>query len=230
LWTADHDIDDPNETQITVYTGRGLYCDSTLGNIWLVGTAVEHHAFYQYQFAGTTNIYAGQIQTETAYWQPNPSAGAVFPIITGFNDPNFSASCQGISGNCADGWGLRIVSSSNILIYGAGLYSFFDNYSTACSNPVTPPGGNGATCQTRIFSIEEGIILMHIRTLLLAVDRLWILLESYVWEREHWVAFLEHLWLLDFAVHIAACNIIFSTPVVGIEMVGFWFRGNRKTT
>jgi glucan 1,3-beta-glucosidase len=157
LWTADHDIDDPNETQITVYTGRGLYCDSTLGNIWLVGTAVEHHAFYQYQFAGTTNIYAGQIQTETAYWQPNPSAGAVFPIITGFNDPNFSASCQGISGNCADGWGLRIVSSSNILIYGAGLYSFFDNYSTACSNPVTPPGGNGATCQTRIFSIEEGL-------------------------------------------------------------------------
>ena len=25
---------------------------------------------------------------------------------------------------------------------------------TACSNPVTPPGGNGASCQTRIFSIE----------------------------------------------------------------------------
>ncbi len=37
------------------------------------------------------------------------------------------------------------------------MYSFFDNYSTACSNPVTPPGGNGATCQTRIFSIEEGL-------------------------------------------------------------------------
>ena len=34
----------------------------------------------------------------------------------------------------ADAWGLRIVDSTNILIYGAGLYSFFNNYSTACSN------------------------------------------------------------------------------------------------
>ena len=29
------------------------------------GTAVEHHALYQYQFANTQNIYMGQIQTET---------------------------------------------------------------------------------------------------------------------------------------------------------------------
>ena len=32
-----------------------------------VGTAVEHFALYQYQFADTRNIFAGQIQTETAY-------------------------------------------------------------------------------------------------------------------------------------------------------------------
>lgn len=66
LWTADHDIDDPNDTQITVYAGRGLYIESQAGSIWLVGTAVEHHTLYQYQFANTRNMFAGQIQTETA--------------------------------------------------------------------------------------------------------------------------------------------------------------------
>jgi glucan 1,3-beta-glucosidase len=154
FWTADHDIEDPNETQITIYTGRGLYDASENGPVWLVGTAVEHHAFYQYQFANTKDVYAGQIQTETPYWQPNPNAAAVFPIVPGFNDPDFVASCEGVSGNCADAWGLRVISSQSILVYGAGLYSFFDNYSVVCSDAVTPPGGNGASCQTRIVSIE----------------------------------------------------------------------------
>jgi glucan 1,3-beta-glucosidase len=33
LWTADHDIDDPSNTQISVYTGRGLLIEGS--NIWL---------------------------------------------------------------------------------------------------------------------------------------------------------------------------------------------------
>lgn len=41
-----------------------------------------------------------------------------------------AASSRGIAGNSADGWGLRVVNSQNILIYGAGLYSFFNNYNT----------------------------------------------------------------------------------------------------
>lgn len=48
LWTADHDVEDPNVTQITVYTGRGLYVESTAGTIWLYGTAVEHHSLCTY--------------------------------------------------------------------------------------------------------------------------------------------------------------------------------------
>ena len=67
LWTADHDLDDPNSTQITVYTGRGLLIESTDGNLWLVGTAVEHHALYQYQLSNTQSVFMGQIQTETPY-------------------------------------------------------------------------------------------------------------------------------------------------------------------
>jgi glucan 1,3-beta-glucosidase len=41
------------------------------------------------------------------------------------------------------------VDSGSISIYGAGLYSFFNNYSTDCSAQ-----GNGEVCQNRIFSLE----------------------------------------------------------------------------
>ncbi|MCJ1391404.1 hypothetical protein MMC18_004268 [Xylographa bjoerkii] len=152
FWTADHDIEDPNDTQITIYTGRGFYIESAAGTIWLWGTAVEHHSLYQYQFANTQNIFMGQIQTETAYYQPNPNATEPFPPVAALNDPNFVTSCAGVAGNCADGWGLRILNSQSLMVYGAGLYSFFDNYSTTCSN-----AGNGETCQSRIFDIEGNV-------------------------------------------------------------------------
>ena len=61
----------------------------------------------------------------------------------------------------ADGWGLRIVTSQALAFYGAGLYSFFDNYSTTCSNQ-----GNGEVCQYRIFSVEgsSGITVYNLNT------------------------------------------------------------------
>lgn len=149
-----HDVEDPSLTQITVYAGRGLLVESAAGGIWLVGTAVEHHVKYEYQFAHTANVFAGQIQTETAYYQPNPSAPLPFPYNAALSDPIFVQNATVTDGNitipASDGWGLRIVDSSDILIYGAGLYSFFDNYSTSCSDQ-----GNGEKCQNRIFSLEQ---------------------------------------------------------------------------
>lgn len=50
-------------------------------------------------------------------------------------------------------WGLRIVDSSNVVIYGAGLYSFFNNYNTTCSNG---PLGSTMKCQARVASIDGG--------------------------------------------------------------------------
>lgn len=50
----------------------------------------------------------------------------------------------------ADGWGLRIVNATSVAAYGAGLYSFFNNYSTACS-----AAGNFETCQSSIASVEN---------------------------------------------------------------------------
>ncbi|KAK5626045.1 hypothetical protein RRF57_001761 [Xylaria bambusicola] len=133
LWTADHDVDDSQLRRITVYTGRGMLVESQRGNIWLVGTSVEHHVRYQYQFRNTQNIYGGQIQTETPYYQPNPSARSPFPLIS--TDPNFDVSCPKATAasNCAEAWGLVVRASTNVLIYGAGLYSFFSNYDTSCS-------------------------------------------------------------------------------------------------
>ncbi|KAL0260589.1 hypothetical protein SLS55_004279 [Diplodia seriata] len=140
LWVADHDADDAALRQITVHAGRGLLVESAAGPVWLVGTGVEHHAKYQYQFRGAANVFAGQIQTETAYYQPYPDASAVFPVNATMGDPVFS-------GDVKSGWGLRVVDSS-VLVYGAGLYSFFNDYNTSCSNA---PGGQ---CQTRIMSVE----------------------------------------------------------------------------
>lgn len=46
-----------------------------------------------------------------------------------WNDPTFS---ECFAQTCYKTWGLRIYQSSYILIYGAGLYSFFNNYDSAC--------------------------------------------------------------------------------------------------
>ncbi|KAH8666364.1 pectate lyase superfamily protein-domain-containing protein [Xylariales sp. PMI_506] len=149
LWVADHDIDDASNTQITVYSGRGLLVESTNGPVWLYGTAVEHHALYQYQFVNAKNVFASELQTETPYYQPTPNAEAVFTPNTTLSDPDFSTSCAGASANCAMAWGLRVLDSSDLLIYGAGHYSWFSSYVQDCTTFDT-----GEDCQQNIVSLE----------------------------------------------------------------------------
>nr|POE62741.1 glucan 1,3-beta-glucosidase [Quercus suber] len=153
FWVADHDMDDPNLTQLNIYAGRGLLVQSKTGPVWLSGTAVEHHALYQYQFATTSNIFAGLIQTETAYYQPNPDATTPFPAVSALNDPTFTGSATVQDNNTAipnrNGWGLRIVNSSSVLVYGADHYSFFKSYSTTCSAQ-----NSGESCQASIVDLE----------------------------------------------------------------------------
>ncbi|KAK2599641.1 hypothetical protein N8I77_011378 [Diaporthe amygdali] len=147
LWTADHDIDDASNTQTNIYAGRGLLIESTAGPVWLVGTAVEHHTLYNYQLSGTTNVYASQLQTETPYFQPTPNSLSPFAPNSALGDPTFD--CTGVSGNCAMAWGLRIVGSSAVFLYGANHYSFFDEYSTTCSTFSA-----GQTCQARVVGLQ----------------------------------------------------------------------------
>lgn len=109
---------------------RGFLFESEEGPIWLYGTAAEHSTLYNYQFSGTSNVFMGAIQQETAYFQSNPIATVPFTPQTAWNDPTYSDCVQT---NCYKTWGLRILNSTNIFMYGGGLYSFFENWSvTQC--------------------------------------------------------------------------------------------------
>lgn len=160
IWVADHDIDDWNSTQISVFVARGLLVEGN--RIWMVGSSVEHHTLYQYQLLNASDVWMGQIQTETPYYQPNPPAPYPFTQPnTKIRDPDFAADCKAEGPNnslsslgdppCAMAWGLRILDSENVVVFGAGLYSFFNNYNTSCSTVES-----GENCQARIFWVGNG--------------------------------------------------------------------------
>ncbi|KAF7311538.1 hypothetical protein MKEN_01056200 [Mycena kentingensis (nom. inval.)] len=139
VWLADHSFESGTQAQVSLYSGRGILSESQ-GPTWFIGTASEHHTLYQYNLVGAANHYMGLIQTETPYFQPAPAPPAPFTPNATYLDPT---NWSGI--NAA--WGLRVTSSTNILIFGAGLYSFFQNYGQACI-----PGG---TCQSQIVNIDS---------------------------------------------------------------------------
>jgi glucan 1,3-beta-glucosidase len=137
LWTADHELDQDDHSQIDIYNGRGMLVESQ-GPVWLVGTASEHSQMSQYHMQGAKDIWLGAIQTETPYYQPNPAA------ITPFkkNDKYFDADMS----QQKSAWAMRIIDSTSIWNYGAGTYSFFDNYSQDCVATQS--------CQQHINEIE----------------------------------------------------------------------------
>ncbi|KAI9888746.1 MAG: hypothetical protein M1814_006478 [Vezdaea aestivalis] len=148
FWVADHELDLPDHGQINVYNGRGVLVESE-GPVWLYGTSSEHSTLYNYQLNKAKDIYMALIQTETAYFQSNPSALVPFPPDARYADPDFAASCKASptgTSSCAKTWGLRVVDSTDVLIFGAGLYSFFDNYGQDCLATES--------CQRNMLSVE----------------------------------------------------------------------------
>lgn len=158
LWVADHDLEDPEFTQITIFAGRGLLIESEAGRIFVSASGSEHHVLYQYQLLGTRDVWMGQIQSETPYFQPNPPASVPFAPDASIQDPDFKAQCAGRGGEdegeggvpCEMAWGLRVIDSTDVVIFGAGLYSFFNDYSTDCAQPES-----GTECQERVFEILD---------------------------------------------------------------------------
>ncbi|KAM0277231.1 hypothetical protein ACHAQH_005952 [Verticillium albo-atrum] len=133
-WVSDHELDQTGWSQINIYNGRGVLIESTKGS-WLWGTASEHSVLYNYQFNNAKNVFMGHIQTETAYFQGNPDALVPFTVNTKYLDPDFEAYCAAHSiqqDRCPRTWGVRAIDSSDIFLYGAGMYSFFDNYAQEC--------------------------------------------------------------------------------------------------
>ena len=120
-WTADHDMDNANQTQISVYAGRGVLVESQ-GPTWLYGTASEHQVLYQYQVSQAIDLYMGMIQTETPYFQPSPLAPTPFTSGLFPNDPTFT-DCPANSTNCAMSWALRIIDSTSVYSMGSGKTS-----------------------------------------------------------------------------------------------------------
>lgn len=132
MWVADHELDLSDHAQVNIFNGRGLLIESTQPT-WLYGTSVEHSVLYNYNLNGAQNLYMNMIQTETPYFQSNPDATTPFSIQGAYNDPTFSW-CAAGDESCKKALGLFINNSVNVLIYGAGLYSFFDNYGQTCLN------------------------------------------------------------------------------------------------
>ncbi|KAF6843019.1 LysM domain-containing protein [Colletotrichum musicola] len=145
--TIFNDLDINAQTQIDIYVAQGVLIEST-NPVWIYGTASEHCVLYQFQTVDAANIFMGIIQTESPYFQDTPRAPAPFgnaPALYKSSDPNFDI-CQPGERKCAVSWAIRLLNSHNIYIYGAGLYSWFDNYAQACVNTED--------CQKRIMSIE----------------------------------------------------------------------------
>ncbi|KAJ6500482.1 exo-beta-1,3-glucanase [Mycena sanguinolenta] len=138
VWLADHDLDGTGNPMITLYSGRGILSESA-GPVWMIGTASEHHSMFQYNLVGAKNHYMGLIQTETPYFQPAPAAPSPFSVNNAFHDPSFN----GVS----SAWALNVANSSNIIVFGAGLYSFYSNYDQTCLTPIN--------CQDQIVNIDS---------------------------------------------------------------------------
>ncbi|TIA19995.1 glycoside hydrolase family 55 protein [Aureobasidium pullulans] len=153
-WVSDHEMDLADHDQINLYNGRGVLVESQ-GPVWMLGTSFEHSMLYNYQIASAKEIYISAIQSETAYMQNNPNAISPYPPLSNWNDPTFS-DCFTV--NCPKTWGLRIFNSTYIFAYGAGMYSFFNNYDSGCLATTN--------CQQKMVSVEQsqGIYLYAVNT------------------------------------------------------------------
>ncbi|KAH8690398.1 pectate lyase superfamily protein-domain-containing protein [Phaeosphaeriaceae sp. PMI808] len=137
--SGDADLVDPNSpiTQTSVYVARSLLIESQ-SPTWMYGTASEHAVFYQYNFNKAKNIFTGMIQTESPYYQPTPKAPAPFEKAVGRfpGDPKYQ--CDGKDfDSCDSSWAVMIRESTDIIIGGAGLYSWFSTYTQDCIDKQT---------------------------------------------------------------------------------------------
>lgn len=148
LWVADHELDLADHNQINIYNGRGILIESTKG-AWLWGTSSEHSVLSNYQLNKAQNVYMALIQTETAYFQGNPDARVPFTTNAKYADPDFSK-CSG--NTCARTWGLRVTNSKDVLVYGGGLYSFYDNYAQPCVA--------ANNCQDNMVAVDDSSVQM----------------------------------------------------------------------
>jgi len=74
------------------------------------------------------------------YYQPGPVSPNPFSINSAYSDPTPYSSNP-------SAWALSVKNSNGILVFGAGLYSFFQTYSQACIDT--------RSCQSQILNIDS---------------------------------------------------------------------------
>lgn len=121
-WTADHDLDG-NIAQ-NIASGRGALIEATKGT-WLVGTSMEHHVLYHYNFNRASNVFAGLQQTETPYWQGVAGKLAPWPWADALiaSDPTFK-NCGASDTYCRMAWMELIRGSKDLVLYSASDLAF----------------------------------------------------------------------------------------------------------
>lgn len=130
-WTADHSLDDGPVQNIA--TGRGMLVESCQAT-WLTGTAFEHNTLYNYNLHSAHYVLAGMQQTETAYWQGRGSqqnAPGPWTVNGQFGDPDFSW-CAVNDQSCRMGLAQNIDGGSNLYLYGAAFWTFFQGEVSGC--------------------------------------------------------------------------------------------------
>lgn len=92
----------------------------------------------------------GLIQTESPYYQPQPKWPGPFELNADMKDPEDSG--------VTSAWALYVKESDGIFVFGAGLYSFFDDYTQDCLDSVN--------CQSQLVSIDDasGISIFSLAT------------------------------------------------------------------
>ncbi|KAH9845616.1 glycoside hydrolase family 55 protein [Teratosphaeria destructans] len=132
---SDPNLSDPanNMEQCSIYVARGFLIESTHPT-WLYATASEHSIFYQYNFHGASNVFAGLLQTESPYFQPTPPPPEPFAAVVGgfVGDPDYTCAAGDETNGCDEAWSVIITESEGIVIAGAGIYSWFSTYSQTC--------------------------------------------------------------------------------------------------
>ncbi|RYO88204.1 hypothetical protein DL764_008763 [Monosporascus ibericus] len=148
VWVADHDLDDPlnaeafngkngipenvytqSMTLVSIYVGRGVLIESD-GPTWFWGGGSEHAQLYQWQLLDASNIVMGHLQTETPYYQDNPTALEPYTVGEWPADPRFEDCAEDF---CKKAWAMRILNSTDVFLYGLGFYSFFQDNNLGCA-------------------------------------------------------------------------------------------------
>ncbi|CAO1627927.1 unnamed protein product [Parajaminaea phylloscopi] len=185
VWLADHILDSqPTDArhaptsqaadaarvagqQISLLGSRGILIESDPGPVWLWGGASEHFLLYQYQLLKARNVFIGHAQTESPYFLGEGVAlpTALVPAGSGraWDDPSWTRAKEGDTYDVRS-WGIRIVDSASVHLYGPGLYSFFDAYRLDRHSE--------RRCQRALLSVEaceqedvsEGVTVVNLNT------------------------------------------------------------------